>query len=277
VSDTFDEYRAIDAVNISSLLHMARSPLHYRHAVSTPSPDTAATRTGRIVHVAVLEPDRYAAEVAVWRGGRRAGKEWDLWANEHHGRLQLTEADDEQCRAMAASVRRHPIAAGYLAVDRLFGDVLTEHTIKWKASTGTLCKSRLDWADPRAHVIIDLKTTADASSDAFGRSAAKWRYHTRAAFYVDAYQAKYGHAPAFILVAVEKSAPYACAVYRVPPDAIESGRAEYVSLLEQLEHCRASDSWPGLCEDQESTLQLPPWAMGDAFTMLDIDGEVIGV
>ncbi len=79
------------------------------------------------------------------------------------------------------------------------------------------------------------------------------------------------------MIAVEKEAPYAVAVYRVSEAAIESGRREYTHLLERLKHCLDTDRWPGLCEDQEKELELPDWTFSGVDLRLDIDGDNFSV
>lgn len=272
---SWDEYRSLDAVNFSSLLHIARSPAHYQHALAAGSKDTAALSFGRLAHLAILEPERYAAETAIWTGGRRAGKEWTAWQAEHLGRIHVSADDHALCTAMALSVAAHPIAGAYLAQA---ARALIEHTIKWKHATGVVCKSRLDWADVATHTIVDLKTTRDATEFEFGRSAARYRYHVRAAFYADAYFAKFGAMPTFVLLAVEKEAPHAVACYRIGEDAIEAGRNEYQDLLARLLHCRENDEWPGIGRDVEMELMLPDWAYGASGDLeLVVDGESVSI
>src|SRR5574341_903199 len=71
---TREEYDRIDAVNWTTLKAMRASPKHYRYAAEHATEDTAAMRDGRAVHTAVLEPDRFPLDYAIWAGERRAGK-----------------------------------------------------------------------------------------------------------------------------------------------------------------------------------------------------------
>ena len=57
------DYFAADAVNASTLKHLGRSALHCKAAMTaTDRPDTEAQKVGRLIHCAVLEPERFAAE-----------------------------------------------------------------------------------------------------------------------------------------------------------------------------------------------------------------------
>ena len=98
----------------------------------------------------------------------------------------------------------------------------------------------------------------------------------RVNFYADAFKAAYSYAgePEFRLVVVEKVEPYAVAVYRVPEDAIHAGRLEYTELLDRLKLCRERNEWPGIANDTETDLIMPPWAFGPAKAQeIFIDGE----
>ena len=65
-ADTPDEvYFGWDAVNNSSLSPALRSMAHYRAALETKRPPTAAMEFGRFVHTVVLEPELLAARYVV--------------------------------------------------------------------------------------------------------------------------------------------------------------------------------------------------------------------
>jgi hypothetical protein len=253
-----DAYDRIRRVNWSSLKEIARSPLHYRHRLEHGRPDTAAMRLGRCAHLATLEPQRFAAEVAVWTGGRRSGKDWDAFCEASAGRELLTESEAAYCHAIAGAVRADPIALRYLTG----GDA--EVTIQWSQrlpGAGALsvpCKARLDYRGPLA--IADLKTTRDASPEAFGRQAWNLGAAGQLAWYADGYEAATGERLPCVLVAVETEPPHAVQVYRVPDAVLELGREQYRTLLGRLAICRVEDRWPGYAEE-EMELTLPRWVM----------------
>jgi hypothetical protein len=58
------DYFAAKAVNASTLKHMGRSALHCKAEMSRSGdrPDTEAQKVGRLIHCAVLEPERFAAD-----------------------------------------------------------------------------------------------------------------------------------------------------------------------------------------------------------------------
>lgn len=251
------EYDALDAVNWSTLKHLLRSPAHYREALLKRNQgDTDAMRIGRVTHLAVLEPEKFAREVAVWDGGRRAGKDWEAFKALHDGKELLTLEQYDEVMALARSVRGDAVAGKYLSKGK------SEISIKWEVE-GVTCKSRLDFVSgsffPAA--IVDLKTTRDASRDAFGRDAFKMGLHIQAAMYQDAYFAATGDRLRVALVVAEKAGPHVPVVYRVPEALIDMGRNQYVELLLLLKECRRTNNWHGYSADGELDLTFPQWAM----------------
>ena len=70
-----EEYEAIDAVNWSTLKVLGKSPAHYlQRMAGEESEDTEARQRGRVLHMAVFEPERFARSVVVYPDARR-GKE----------------------------------------------------------------------------------------------------------------------------------------------------------------------------------------------------------
>jgi len=254
------EYDRVAAINWSSLKHILRSPQHYRHALLAQHHDTDAMRIGRAVHIAALEPDRYRAEVAVWDGGRRAGKNWGAFQIDHADREIVTLAEHERIADIARAVRSNADAARYLEHGR------HEVTMLWEASepeTEALpgwrfdCKSRLDAMSPLA--VIDLKSCRDGSPDGFGKAAWSMGYHCQGAYYVDANECVTGVRLPYVLIAVESAPPHVVQVYVVPEAILELGRETYRACLRRLAECQRTNAWPGYY-DSETFLTLPRWA-----------------
>ena len=100
-----------------------------------------------------------------------------------------------------------------------------EVAMVWEDSLSSVrCKGKVDILN--GNTIVDIKTTQDASFEAFRRSAYKYGYNRQAAFYLDGFGAK-----EFVFIVIEKKAPYNIGVYHCSDDFIESGRDEYSSLL----------------------------------------------
>ncbi len=261
------EYDAIEALNITRLKVIERSPLHYR--ANVPRVSDALT-LGIAAHVATLEPERFGADFAIWdrrtESGRQAprnGKWWDAFALENTDKYILTEAEAREARAIAAAVRSDATASRYLAS----GD--PEVTMTWQChiEDGRLCKGRIDWltridGDP---CVVGLKTARDCRHYAFGSQAAKLGYALQWAWYLDGYIANTGETPRMVEIVVESEPPHAVATYRIEDDILLEGRDNYRELLKVLSDCEASDIWPGPVLGEE-VLTLPSWYYPQADT-----------
>jgi hypothetical protein len=258
-----DQYDLIERVNFSTLKHIKKSPKHYRHALTNPSPDTDAKKLGRAVHIGCFEPEKFAFRVVRWDGGTRRGKEWDAFRRANADREILTENEYEECAAIQQAVRSDKRAAPYVSGGR--GEVTLAWTDEVKdrgANNYSIpCKGRIDFDVPSA--IVDLKTTRDITQEAFGKQVWGLDYHAQAAWYVDGYYRATGIRKPFVMVAVEHTAPYDVVVYHVPERHLEMGREQYRDWLDRLAICRETATWPGYANDCELELELPRWAEPD--------------
>ena len=139
-----------------------------------------------------------------------------------------------------------------------------------------LFRSRPDWLLDDGSVIVDLKTTEDASPRGFQRSVAQYAYHQQAAWYLHGLEQASGICPAqFVFVAVEKKPPYAVGVYAADAEMIKAGWEAAERNLERIAECRAANHWPGYGEDIQP-ISLPPWmrprADGSPITPEQIEG-----
>lgn len=255
-----------DATNWSTLKNILTSPRHYRHALTTPRPDTEALQLGRLVHCMVYEPDctqqRYAAmprfhgswndDTAIakgWDGGKQARAAWDATLG---GRESIAPEMWERATSMARALATDPYSAALIAGG------MAEQPMEWDdLTTGIRCRGRVDHINGR---LSDLKTTQRIAD--FPRQCASLRYHAQLAYYSDGLEAngfEFQFPPA--LIVVESVAPFDVAVYSVGPDVLAAGRALYRKALDTLAECRLLDRWPGVAGGQMQSLSLPAWAM----------------
>lgn len=252
----FEDYARIDAHNGSSIVHMSRSPLHYRWAKDHPEPPSPAMILGTITHRMILEPDRIG-DFVVWGDKRdqkaRLGKVWDAFKVEHEGKTIITKRERDAMVQIAVAVRRNPTIAALLKDGR------SEVSMVWKdTDLGHMCKGRMDYLrnDP---MILDLKTARDARPFQFGNQSYKLGYHIKLAMYMGGYFALTGELAKVKILAVENKPPYDCAIYNVPSDVLQQGQEDYIRLMRRIRECEESGIWPGAVED-EADLSLPTYA-----------------
>jgi len=252
--------RQIGIASKSALDLVHRSPAHYKAWVDGAEEEPSDALTfGSAFHVALLEPDTFATRYAVEpdfgdcrRKENKAAR--DAWRAEHAGAEPLDATDARHIAGMVAAVRAHPLAS------RMIRGGEAEVTLRWiDEATGLPCKSRVDYYVPGRRLVVDAKSTRDASPEAFRKSVANFRYHVQDAFYREAFRACGAPIEHFAFIAVEKLPPYAVAVYALDPGAIARGQAAARTDLETLARCLQENTWPGYPAEIH-TLDLPPWA-----------------
>jgi len=174
---------------------------------------------------------------------------------------QIVRFDDfNSIVGMAESIHRHPIAFDLLAhgvtEQSFFGEI-----------DGAPVKCRADFITLDEYV-IDLKSTVSAEIGKFGRDAYSFRYHVKAALYLDVIKAATGQEmKGFIFIAIEKKAPYDIGIYVIEPEDLELGKREYMKDLQTYKQCVKTGIWPSYnYEDGQpmiKKLKLPKWAYYD--------------
>lgn len=256
---TEEEYRSDPGVNKSTLWEIRKSPAHYKWALEHPTEDTPALKFGRAVHMAVLQPEEFRRSYAVVPEGidrrTKEGKAtWAAFLAEHEGQEYLTQDEFEQLNEISMSVKRE---AGWL-----LEGCDTEVPLFWDdPRTGIRCKGRVDAMKelPDKLVMIDLKTTRDASTGAFARAAVNMGYHVQAAHYMTgAVQIGLNHKKPveWWFIAVEKDAPFAVNLIRAREAFMDEGMFRLAGLMDRLDECLREDKWPGYGENE---LILPKW------------------
>jgi exodeoxyribonuclease VIII len=272
-------YHAHSAVSKSHLDLIHRSPLHFwaRHLDPNrvPQEPTAAMQIGSAVHTHVLELDQWDAQYVVAPAGidrrTKVGKaEWDVFQTAIGTRTVISREDADLVMRIGRSVLSHPAAAYLLGLP---GKAETTHM--WTdAGTGLQCKCRPDWLLDDGSMIVDLKTTEDASPRGFQKSIGQWRYHVQAAWYLNGMEQATGKRPEqFVFIAVEKKPPYACAVYVADLQMIDIGWNAACQDLYKLLLCKAADSWPGYSDGIEQ-INLPPWMLPKADGTMPAPNEI---
>lgn len=255
------EYRAAPGISASKIKRALRSLEH----MDTETEATAAMQLGTALHMAMLEPDRFAAEYVVAELDRRtkAGKEA---AAEHEaaGRTVLSQSTGDAINAMRESLLRAPASREFFDGS---AKLSTEVSVFWRdedvhPETAVDCKLRADAIVKGAGIILDLKTTQDASRDGFARSVANMHYHVQAAHYLSptAYSDRYPKR--FLFVAVETSAPWSVGIYELDAGAMEVGFELRERGIRRIIDADAREQWRGYAAGLEpQSLALPAWAL----------------
>ena len=225
-------YHAAPGLSKSDLDLIARSPAHWKYGERVTTP---AMRLGAAVHAAVLEPETWEARYARATGRRRPEPDATT--------LTLTAEEWEMGLRIRDAVWNHPTCQD------LFSEGIAEQSAWWlDPDTALLCKCRPDWARPG--LLVDLKTTTDASPAGFARAIERYRYHVQAAYALDGWPAAGGDAmDQFIFVVVEKAPPYAIGLYDLSAARLAAARDRYRRDLATAADCLTRQHWPGYPTD----------------------------
>lgn len=224
--------------------------------VAVPEGITAKTKEGKALFAEIEAAGKIPVDLADWN----FVNDWEPLLR---GKETLSAEDMERIQKMTAAANAHP--ASRLIFREHQG--LAETSIFWTdRETGVRCKIRPDYhitpcKDFPHGLIVDGKTTEDASAEGFAKSAWGWDMHIQAAFYGDGFQQAYKtkEAPLFLWLAQEKAPPYATAYHSAPADLVAYGRKLYRPMLKLLAHCQLTNTWPGYPQ-QINALELPTWA-----------------
>jgi hypothetical protein len=253
------DYLALDAIGSSDIKRLLRSPAHYQAGRARSAEPTDAMVIGTAIHLAVLEPERFALEVVqrpTFDRRTTTGKAaFAAWTAEHAGRLALDAEDFDTVRRSADSVLAHPAARALLS------EGAPEVSLRWDdPATATPCRARFDWLRPDLGA-IDLKSTRDASPAGFPREIAQHGYHLQAAHYDMGAQAVLGQPlPYWIFIAIEKEAPYAVGVYSLDRESIDAASVRVADALARWRAATDSGRWPAY-SDLIDPITLPKWAL----------------
>jgi exodeoxyribonuclease VIII len=264
--EPFETYLANPRMSSGKLRDLLKSPATYEYRQRFPLKQTAAMRLGTMIHSAVLEQDVFNASYVVLpepefktKSGEPAKNPWatsegkKFYADFVLANPGKQIIENEEMATINGVVKA--LHAQERIANLLFGGA-AEHSVYFTdPDTGMECKARPDFitekTDPETGevfgVVVDLKTTADASFRGFQRSVAKYQYHVQAAFYVHALeQIFHGKKLQCVWLAAETKPPYHCALYHVNESDLGTGHAAFRHALDLALRCSGKGIYPGL-------------------------------
>jgi len=250
----FEQYLSLDRVSNSYLNRLSRVPA----MAKIKTEPTPAMTFGTAFHSFILEPDKFSNQVAVCPKcdkRTKAGKEtFSDFTSESAGKVVISIDEFEAIQSMRESISRHPAAS------RLLSEGIAERSVLWaNQETKIECKARPDWITSE-NVVVDLKTTRDASEYGFTKSIVSFRYFQQAAMYLDALNivsdTEYTE---FVFVAIEIVIPFRVEVYSLDTEFLEFGWHEYHRLLNLEKKYRGLDFYPNYANEGIVELEKPKY------------------
>jgi PDDEXK-like domain of unknown function (DUF3799) len=263
------EYHARPELSSTEARLLLQSPAKYRWKKDHPPLIEPSKKfdLGTAVHTRVLgvgEPVAVIPEEMLASNGAastKAAKEFIADARTK-GLVPLKQSDYEPTVQAAESVLAHPTARA------LFNQPGAAEVSVFATIDGVDVRARFDFLPDqgeRRRVAVDLKTTIDASVNAFEKTVASYGYDVQRAWYLDALDEAegpmpHGLEPELLFVAVEKEPPYLVAVHQLPTQWAEMGRVKAAKAREIFAECTANNQWPGYPEEVQ-LLTPPVWAV----------------
>lgn len=259
---TEHEYRAAPAISRSALWKIRESPEKFKWAMEHPEEPTPALIFGQVFHKLALEPLTFGEEFAVAPNVDRRTKEgkaaWAEFTASADGKTVITQDVFDKASEMVCALYRAPyvkkLLNGQHEVPMFWTDEMT----------GEACKCRHDAVSVIGgnDIIVDLKTTADASTEAFMRSAINYGYDFQAAMYSDGYEKNTGKKPLFVFIAIEKDPPYSVNILQADELFLKRGYDVFRELIGIYHSCKETGNWYGYlgAYNAINNLGLPAWA-----------------
>ncbi|MFD5566593.1 PD-(D/E)XK nuclease-like domain-containing protein [Streptomyces cadmiisoli] len=237
------------------------TPAHFRYEQDNPQPPSKTFDYGNAAHKLVLGngPELAVIEYDTWN--TKDAKAAVAEARER-GAIPLKQHEMDMVDAMAAAIRRHPLAAALL--DPAYG--APEQSGFWlDEATNIRRRVRFDWLPSHQEgrlIIPDYKTTTDASNAAMQKDIDKYGYHQQADWYETGARALGlgDHTAELLLIAQEKKPPYLVNVIGIPFGSRVIASAKNRHAIETFAHCESTGHWPGYADHEPNYLELPGYA-----------------
>lgn len=199
--------------------------------------------------------EKFAIRPDQWSDWRKdAAKEWRTEQQEA-GKSVLVPDDLVIIRHIANQLAADPLVASGILQGKI------EHSLIWKDEpTGIWLRSRPDVIPAADGVLVDIKTTTDASDESIQRTVQKLGYAMQGAL------AGLGMKAAleidmtdFVLVWLEKKPPYAVNIQPVDSDWIYWARRQLRRSIDKFAKCIETNDWPGYAQVGEKSTHMPEW------------------
>jgi len=216
---------------------------------------TKAMADGTAVHSFFLEREKfdtdYVTKPSDIKLNTKVGKEW---AQEHQSKIIIDSEFSNNLLEMEKSFMDSP--AKIIYNENMGGQ--TELSYFWDDLGLVKGKCRPDWISDDGSIVIDLKTTIDASPKGFQKSISNWGYHLQLGWYLRGLQKLGLDSYDFIFIAIEKTPPFSVGVYRADQEMINYAMNKLDEIVPEIDKALAAQEFPDYTPEITS-IGLPPW------------------
>lgn len=262
----------LSAVARGDVVAALESPAHVvarRQRPYEPTTTNDALRIGQLVHLMLLEPQKFKTRLQVMpkfmgltKDGRPSAQSGDSkrmkaeWLAALPHDAAVVEPDElAMLFGMARSLSRNATAMA------IFEGAVFEQTVYYRDPvTGLKCRVRPDIINRQLGVLADLKTTRSADFEDFQRTAWNSRYDIQMAMYSEGVRCVTQELPpSRPIISLEKEPPYSCVVFPIDEAMFDRGMRDYRRGLDRIAECVQKNEWPGYSECMD--LSLPKYAL----------------
>ena len=257
IRQPLEQYLHSVALSSSDLKAMLRSPAHYIAYKAAVRVESKVQRIGALAHCAILEPARYNPIVSpkVDRRTKEGKLLWETFLSSAGDREVIDAEEAIAIDGMVASVRESAAAQKLLKSGEAEVSCFATYD-------HTEIRCRPDWHCPERRLIVSLKTTEDASPDAFVRQVATYRYHLQMAVEMYALSQEWSEDAHYVWLVVEKEPPYAVSLFCPDPHMISVGFSLLRDAVSLFQDAVSRDAFGESRYRYNEEISLPRWAWG---------------
>lgn len=273
------QYHGTPHLSSTLLRVLMRSPLEYKRTIDRliVKQCTDAMDYGTAAHAAILEnrfdafhiqPETYG-DGKPWNGNATECKQWRAV---HEDKPIITTNQVQELSASAEYVRQHHKASKLLRGGNVEVSAFHDNT-----------KARCDYLTITGESarVVDLKTCADASTEAFAKEIINRGYHIQFAWYRRVLRGLGLKHFQFFFIALQKGQLPLVNVWEMHPLAMDMADKKIDDALDMLAKCITNKYWPEWSdydgENEIKTIDVPEWAYSGGAVELEFGGETVEV
>jgi len=241
-----EELKNMPHLRSTYIREFRKSPRHYflREDIQ----ETPSMKLGTAFHTALLEPEKYQKNYVEIPSFEKKSKyqtltikeQLERWKEENKDSVTISSEDRDKVKMMLASCLDNPI------INKI---VNNEHALiekEFYMVKDEICYTGTpDIIIPELNLVIDVKTTTDASPNKWSKAIHDREYMIQAALYIDAMNAIFGKEfNRFIWVVVENKHPYSAMTYFAEPSLLDLGRNLILNASSDFKNCLLENNWP---------------------------------
>ena len=241
-----EKFKELPHLRSTYIREFRKSPRHYflREDIQ----ETPSMKLGTAFHTALLEPEKYSKNYVEVPSFEKKSKDQPLtikeqlerWKEQNKDAVTITSDERDKVTMMLASCLDNSIISSL---------VNNKHALIEKefymVRDGICFTGQPDIVIPELNLVIDVKTTTDASPDKWSKTVHEREYMIQSALYLDAMKAIYGEEfNRFIWIVVENKHPFSSMTYIAEPAILDMGRNLIFNAAMEFKKCLSENTWP---------------------------------